>query len=105
MELKANDEESDYVQRIFESSEAIKRLPDQFFAKLTKRANELKNEGYDVINLGQGNPDLPTDHHIVETLQKAAEKPVNDKYSPFRGFDYFRKEVASFYQREYGVAL
>lgn len=105
MELEANDEESDCVQRVFESSEAIKRLPDQFFAKLTKRANELKNEGHDVINLGQGNPDLPTDRHIVETLQKAAEKPVNDKYSPFRGFDYFRKEVASFYQREYGVEL
>ena len=48
---------------------------------------------------------MPTDRHIVETLQKAAEKPVNDKYSPFRGFDYFRKEVASFYQREYGVEL
>src|SRR5699024_7713798 len=93
------------MQYVFETSEAIKRLPDQFFAKLTKRAQELKDEGHDVINLGQGNPDLPTDERIVKKLQEAASKPENDKYSPFRGFSYFRQAVADFYKREYGVDL
>lgn len=93
------------MQRVFEPSEAVKRLPEQFFAKLTQRARALQEAGHDVINLGQGNPDLPTDEHIVHTLQEAATKPENDKYSPFRGFPYFRQAVADFYKKEYDVDL
>lgn len=93
------------MQRKFKSSEAVKRLPDQFFAKLTKRVAALEAEGHDVINLGQGNPDLPTNDKIVRTLQQAAEKSVNDKYPPFGGYDYFREAVADFYMREYDVEL
>lgn len=89
----------------FEPSNAIKRLPDQFFAKLLKKVQQLVQEGHDVINLGQGNPDLPTSDHIVRALQVAAEKPINHKYSPFQGFPYFRQAVADFYKREYEVDL
>ncbi|MEI3613848.1 pyridoxal phosphate-dependent aminotransferase [Pseudogracilibacillus sp. SO30301A] len=91
--------------QMFEQSDAIKRLPEQFFARLGKRVQELVNKGYDVINLGQGNPDLPTADHIVKALQKAGENPINHKYSPFQGFPYFRKAVADFYKREYNVDL
>jgi len=91
--------------QVFEQSDAIKRLPDQFFAKLGKRVQELVKQGHDVINLGQGNPDLPTADHIVKALQKAAEDPINHKYSPFQGFPYFRQAVADFYKREYDVDL
>ncbi|MBO1004887.1 pyridoxal phosphate-dependent aminotransferase [Pseudogracilibacillus auburnensis] len=93
------------VVQIFEQSDAIKRLPEQFFAKLGKRVRELIQEGHDVINLGQGNPDLPTADHIVKALQEAAEKPINHKYSPFQGFPYFKQAVADFYKREYDVDL
>lgn len=89
----------------FEQSDAIKRLPDQFFAKLNKRVQELINEGHDVINLGQGNPDLPTSDHIVEALQKAAANPKHHKYSPFQGYPSFREAVAQFYKQEYDVDL
>src|SRR5699024_5828641 len=58
-----------------------------------------------VINLGQGNPDLPIDNQVVEKLQQAAQKPVNDQYPPFGGHDYFREAVADFYKREYDVDL
>lgn len=90
---------------VFEQSDAIKRLPDQFFAKLGKRVQQLVKEGHDVINLGQGNPDLPTSDHIVKALQDAAEDPINHKYSPFQGFPYFREAVADFYKRMYDVDL
>lgn len=89
----------------FESSEAVKRLPDQFFANLTKRVAKLEADGHNVINLGQGNPDLPIDNQVVEKLQQAAQKPVNDQYPPFGGHDYFRGAVADFYKREYDVDL
>lgn len=89
----------------FNQSNAIKRLPEQFFANLVKRAQELTEEGHDVINLGQGNPDLPPDNRIVTTLQRAAENPRNHRYPPFQGFPSFREAVANFYEREYGVEL
>lgn len=89
----------------FEQSDTLKRLPEQFFAKLVGKVQQLKNEGHDVINLGQGNPDLPTPDHVVKSLQEAAENPVNHKYSPFQGYSYAKKAMADFYQREYGVTL
>lgn len=89
----------------FEKSNAMKRLPEQFFAKLGKRVQQLIQEGHDVINLGQGNPDLPTPDYIVKTLQEAAEKPINHKYPPFQGFPYFKQAVANFYKKQYDVHL
>ncbi|PPA72241.1 pyridoxal phosphate-dependent aminotransferase [Jeotgalibacillus proteolyticus] len=89
----------------FEKSVRLTQLPEQFFASLAKKVTERVIEGHDVINLGQGNPDLPTPDHIVQRLKKAAENPVNHKYSPFRGMDYLKRAVASFYKREYDVDI
>lgn len=89
----------------FEQSETLKRLPEQFFAKLVQKVQALKNEGHDVINLGQGNPDLPTPVHIVEELKKAAVDPMHHKYPPFRGQPFLKEAVCEFYKREYGVKL
>ncbi|WP_082235604.1 pyridoxal phosphate-dependent aminotransferase [Halobacillus massiliensis] len=87
----------------FNQSESIKRLPDQFFAKLVDKLNTYRKQGHDLINLGQGNPDQPTPDHIVEALQKAAENPVNHKYPPFHGFDHLKEAVAAYYKREFDV--
>ncbi|MUK88589.1 aminotransferase class I/II-fold pyridoxal phosphate-dependent enzyme [Ornithinibacillus sp. L9] len=89
----------------FEQSEMLKRLPEQFFAKLVLKAQSLAKEGHDVINLGQGNPDLPTPSHIVEELKLAAENPNFHKYSPFQGHMFLKQAIATFYNREYGVEL
>jgi L-glutamine---4-(methylsulfanyl)-2-oxobutanoate aminotransferase len=89
----------------FEQAEAMGKLPDQFFAKLVKKVAGYVNEGYDVINLGQGNPDQPTPSHIVEALKEGADNPDFHKYSPFRGHQFLKQAAADFYKREYGVAL
>jgi aminotransferase len=89
----------------FPQSELLNSLPKQFFASLVKKVSEYVEQGFDVINLGQGNPDLPTPGHIVEKLQEAAENPINHKYSPFQGFRYLKQAVADFYRREYGVTI
>ncbi len=87
----------------FEQSEALKRLPEQFFASLVGKTQALKREGHDVINLGQGNPDQPTPDNIVKAVQQAAGNPDYHKYSPFRGHSFLKEAVAKFYEREYGV--
>ncbi|MCA0173301.1 pyridoxal phosphate-dependent aminotransferase [Bacillus sp. RAR_GA_16] len=89
----------------FQTSDALKRLPEQFFAKLAGKVNRYVEAGYDIINLGQGNPDQPTPDHIIKSLQKAAEQPAYHKYPPFRGQPFLKQAAADFYQREFGVTL
>ncbi len=91
--------------KIFQQAERLQHLPDQFFAKLVTEVNSYLQQGKDVINLGQGNPDLPTPDHIVASLQEAAANPQFHKYSPFRGYPFLKEAIASYYEREYGVKL
>lgn len=83
----------------------LQNLPEQFFASLVQKVNQKINEGRDVINLGQGNPDKPTPPHIVKALQEAAVEPSTHKYSPFRGIQELKEAVANFYKREYDVDI
>lgn len=89
----------------FPTSIILNNLPKQFFASLVKKAGKYIEEGYDVINLGQGNPDQATPQHIVQKMQEAAANPINHKYSPFQGYRYLKQAAADFYQREYGVNI
>ncbi|AEB30134.1 transaminase MtnE [Carnobacterium sp. 17-4] len=88
---------------LFEPSATLKRLPEQFFSHLRAKATKLIEQGYDVIDLGIGNPDLPTPKFIIEELKSAADDPQNNQYGPYRGYDYLRKAVAEYYLCEYGI--
>ncbi|MFB3169357.1 pyridoxal phosphate-dependent aminotransferase [Neobacillus sp. 179-C4.2 HS] len=90
---------------IIKASNQMGRLPNQFFSTLVEKVNGFIGLGYDVINLGQGNPDLPTPPHIVQSLQKAAQNPINHKYPPFTGKIELKKAICTWYQEEYGVTL
>lgn len=89
----------------FDQSTLLNKLPKQFFAALTKKAAQYVNAGYDIINLGQGNPDQPTPQHIVESLKSAAERPEFHKYPPFQGQLFLKEAAVEFYKREYSVDL
>lgn len=86
-------------------AERMKVLPTQFFAKLSTKVAERISQGYDVINLGQGNPDQPTPEHIVEAMQKATANPKYHGYSPFQGHRFLKEAIAEYYAREYQVEL
>ncbi|MFO2549111.1 pyridoxal phosphate-dependent aminotransferase [Alicyclobacillus cycloheptanicus] len=86
-------------------ADRMARLPKQFFADLTRRVQAEIEAGRDIINLGQGNPDLPTPPHIVEALREAALDPATHRYGPFRGMAALKEAVAAFYARTYGIDL
>lgn len=86
-------------------SKRLQNLPDQFFSSLVEKVGKKVAEGHDVINLGQGNPDQPTPKHIVEAMKTASEKPLNHKYSLFRGKHELKQAAADFYAREYNVTI
>lgn len=89
----------------FEESELLKNLPTQFFATLVAKVNKKIAAGKDVINLGQGNPDQPTFDYIVKALQEQALRPINHKYSQFRGLHELKVAAAKFYKDQYDVEL
>ena len=88
-----------------EASDIIKRLPTQFFASLVAKVNQAAAKGYDLINLGQGNPDLPTPKHIVAEAQRAVAEPIHHKYPPFQGRIELKEAVAEWYRKEFDVKL
>ncbi len=80
-------------------------LPKQYFATLVQRVQEARAAGHDIINIGQGNPDLPTPAHIVHALQQAGAEAQYHRYPPFRGFDFLKQAIRERYRIDYGVAL
>ncbi|WP_139491391.1 pyridoxal phosphate-dependent aminotransferase [Brevibacillus dissolubilis] len=80
-------------------------LPTQFFSTLVAKVNKVIAQGHDVINLGQGNPDMPTPPHIVEELQAQAANPLHHKYPPFQGRIELKRAVAHWYKQEFDVDL
>src|SRR5881227_443694 len=63
----------------------IHDLPPYVFATVDQLKRELRREGRDVIDLGFGNPDLPSPQVAVDKLAEAAHKAVNHRYSASRG--------------------
>ncbi len=89
----------------FQQSDLLKTLPKQFFTSLVSRVNAKIAAGADVINLGQGNPDLPTPDYIVQAMQQATAVAADHQYSAFRGEMRFKTAIAQFYFDTYGVVL
>ncbi len=83
----------------------IKRLPPYVFAVVTELKSKMRRAGEDVIDLGMGNPDLPTPKHIVDKLVEAARNPRNHRYSLSRGIPKLRQAICGWYKRRYEVDL
>jgi alanine-synthesizing transaminase len=83
----------------------IDDLPPYVFATVDGLKRELRREGRDVIDLGFGNPDIPSPAIAVDKLQEAAAKATNHRYSASRGITQLRAAVAEHYQRRFGVTL
>jgi len=83
----------------------IKRLPPYVFAEVNEMKARARAAGEDIIDLGMGNPDMPTPPHIVEKLVEAVQDPRTHRYSQSRGIPGLRKAYANYYQRRFNVDL
>jgi len=83
----------------------VDELPPYVFAEVNRRKLEARRAGIDVIDLGFGNPDLPTPDRVVDKLVEAARNPRNHRYSSSRGIPNLRKAVADRYARRFGVEI
>lgn len=86
-------------------AERLGKLPPYLFAEINARKSALLARGCDVIDLGVGDPDLPTPAHIIEALKAQAGNPENHRYPSYEGMPAFRKAVSSWYRKRFGVEL
>ncbi len=83
----------------------IDDLPPYVLAEVNRRSHEVRRTGVDVIDLGFGNPDIPSPPVVVDKLVEAARNPKNHAYSASKGLPNLRKAVADRYLRRHGVEL
>jgi len=83
----------------------VKRLPPYVFAIVNQLKMEARRRGDDIIDLGMGNPDLPTPKHIVDKLTEAAQNPKNHRYSASKGITQLRLAICDWYKRRFDVDL
>jgi len=88
-----------------EKAKRIEQIPPYLFAEIDKKKQEMRQKGMDLIDLGIGDPDLPTPKPIIERLKKAAEDPRNHRYPSYEGMIEFRTAVAKWYERRFRVKL
>jgi len=81
------------------------RLPPYVFATVNKIKMDARHRGEDIIDLGMGNPDIPTPKHIVDKLVEAAQKGHNHRYSASMGITKLRQAISDWYKRRFGVYL
>ncbi|MBI3354305.1 MAG: alanine transaminase [Nitrospirae bacterium] len=83
----------------------IKRLPPYVFSIVTTMKIEARHRGEDIIDLGMGNPDMPTPKHIVDKMVEATRNPRNHHYSASKGITKLRHAIAGWYKRRYNVEI
>ena len=90
---------------MIEEFHRIKRLPPYVFAEVNRLKAEARARGADIIDLGMGNPDLPTPQHILDKMIETIGKPRTNRYSASKGIPGLRRAQAAYYDRRFGVKL
>ena len=83
----------------------IEKLPPYLFVEINKKIAAKRAQGVDVVSFGIGDPDLPTPAHILDRLNEASRVPANHRYPESDGLPEFRKAIAGWYHRRFGVTL
>lgn len=89
----------------FEPTERLRKLPPYLFAEIDRKKRELIAKGKDVIDLGVGDPDIPTPDFIIEALNEAAKNPRNHRYALDQGMPELRQAIRDWFQKRFGMKL
>jgi LL-diaminopimelate aminotransferase len=88
-----------------EPAQRLSQLPPYLFAEIDKAKARAIERGMDIINLGVGDPDMPTPDSIIEVLCETAHDPENHRYPSYVGMPEMREEFGLYMDRRFGVQL
>jgi alanine-synthesizing transaminase len=83
----------------------IERFPPYVFSIVNDLKMAARRDGEDIIDLGMGNPDIPTPEPVVQKLKEAVDNPRNHRYSASKGIPKLRHAIADLYERNWGVSI
>ncbi len=83
----------------------IERFPPYVFSIVNEMKIAARRAGEDVVDLGMGNPDIPTPEPVVEKLKEAVDNARNHRYSSSRGIPKLRGAICDLYERYWGIEL
>ena len=83
----------------------IENLPPYLFVEITKKINEKKAKGEEVVSFAIGDPDISTPSHIIKRLCQATQDPANHRYPESDSLPELRQAVAKWYKKRFGVSL
>ncbi len=86
-----------------EQARRVAQLPPYLFVEVTRKINEKRARGEDVISLAIGDPDLPSAPHVISAMVTSLEDVANHRYPESDGLPAFRRAVADWYQQRFGV--
>jgi LL-diaminopimelate aminotransferase len=86
-------------------AQRVEELPPYLFHAISRKIAEKRAQGVDVISFGVGDPDMPTPPHILDALIKASNEPENHRYPETDGLPEYRKAVAAWYERRFGLTF
>ncbi len=89
----------------FKLSKKLQALPPYLFLEIDKAKRKARSEGRDIIDLGVGDPDMPTPKYIIEALYQAAQDPGNHRYALDQGMPALRRAIEGWYNRRFGINL
>lgn len=90
---------------LFEKADRLKQLPPYLFREIDRKKAEVKARGVDIIDLGVGDPDLPTPDHIVQAGQRAMADAAHHRYPSYSGMNDFKVAAAQWYRSRFEVDL
>ncbi len=88
-----------------EKAKRIEQIPPYLFAEIDRKKEEMRKKGMDLIDLGIGDPDLPTPQPIIDRLKQASEDPKNHHYPSYEGMIEFRTAAAQWFERRFGISM
>jgi LL-diaminopimelate aminotransferase len=89
----------------FKPAARLGLIPPYLFKEIDAKKAEVKAQGVDIIDLGVGDPDLPTPTFIVQKMEEAIHDPETHRYPAYSGMNLFREAVARWYQGRFAVDL
>ena len=89
----------------FKPAARLQLIPPYLFKAIDEKKEQVRAQGVDIIDLGVGDPDLPTPKFIVDRMKEAVEDPSTHRYPSYSGMNKFREAAARWYKRRFGVDL
>src|ERR1700690_2560552 len=89
----------------FRPAARLQLIPPYLFKEIDEKKEQVRARGVDIIDLGVGDPDLPTPRFIVDKMIEVVQDPKTHHYPAYSGMNDFREAVARWYQGRFAVDL